>query len=785
MKNNIILSSGDAKRCIFIALLSTIWMGVAPSLYNLILTRAIERTDAVYSLFNNNLMLNIPICIVLIYLCLKCCEKIYHSKIINYSIFLVVAFCYIVLYYQSPFIYAKIAWNVDFRLFLSILLCVVLITMMTKWFVLYRQNETLDRNVVDLKEQQQKRFKYYLEECKNGPFFSPDNNHLVSFPESRSIYADMLIDKLKLIPGSLKESIAIGITSEWGAGKTTFLNHLKEKINVLISNDVIDFNPWMCQSPEQVTRDFFATLRNKLSENHPELSNPIKQYAKHLGAISFPVFGIASINLNNFVSEKNLLELKNNLSEKFNKLSKPIVVVIDDLDRLDSSEVFEVLRLIRNTADFSKIIYLVAYDKNYITKILEKKHISDPSAYLDKIFQMEILLPKVTKDEVWKTLINELRFQLPKNADLSYLYDERELILKIINTYRCAKRFARLFSLDYYYLLARNKLFLVKREKFLLDLLQMDDKTTYDMICDKPSNILCKEGDIWEYNEDSIDKDTINIKSTTGELLKSLWPKCNDAPKEHSIRYSDYMMEYFSMANVQFSVKDFEEVINSDDVESTIQLHKEKEKRFDNYNDIVKAYYFRKDLSENQKKNIILSILSLNYHSHSSQLSYNIYDIDIPNLIFTKENKGLILEWLNNKMDAISFNNYSPFMLHGLLFTLNDLKNYYEDYEQIKKEIICKMVQRFVKCYDCSILDIINVDNSSWFLYYKYSEFLNCFNGENSEIAINHLIEVFSPKKPKPSKVKYETSLEDNKLFVLFGPDWRKYLEEILQKCFE
>ena len=115
---------------------------------------------------------------------------------------------------------------------------------------------------------------YYINKYNNVPFFSTDNEH-VYLKEPMRTYAERIVDKL--INTSSEETIAIGITSEWGAGKTTFLNYLKKEINAGLSNDIIDFNPWMCQSPEQVTRDFFATLRKKLSERHPELSTPIKQ----------------------------------------------------------------------------------------------------------------------------------------------------------------------------------------------------------------------------------------------------------------------------------------------------------------------------------------------------------------------------------------------------------------------------------------------------------------------------------------------------------------------------
>ena len=56
------------------------------------------------------------------------------------------------------------------------------------------------------------------------------------------------------------------------------------------------------------------------------------------------------------------------------QLDKPILVVIDDIDRLEKEELFEVLRLIRNTGNFTNLIYSVSSStflkKQYQTPLL-------------------------------------------------------------------------------------------------------------------------------------------------------------------------------------------------------------------------------------------------------------------------------------------------------------------------------------------------------------------------------------------------------------------------------
>ena len=402
----------NLKWILYIILMASVWIGIASDFYQLIPNNIIGWMNRIYQLFDNNIWLNIPTCSFLFYLFCKFYPKIESFEYIRFYWFFAIAFVYLILYYQSPFDYAIIAWGIDYRHFLSILLGLVVLTMLLDFNAKRRDDNYLNRR--------------YLFENVNG--FSPDERddcYMLSLPAEA--YVNVIVKKLKNTElGDDCDSFAIGITSEWGTGKTTFLRRLESEIWSNISHDIVEFNPWMSQSAEQVTKDFFSTLRNSLSQRHPELSSPIKKYAKLLRTITVPVFGNISFRLAPYNSDKSLLEMKRNLAWKFSKLEEPVVVIIDDLDRLDSSEVFEVLRLIRNTADLSNMIYLVAYDKNYITKILENQHISDPVAYLEKIFQLEIQLPLVSDDSVWLTLLESLRQQLPKDTDISFIEDQKE-----------------------------------------------------------------------------------------------------------------------------------------------------------------------------------------------------------------------------------------------------------------------------------------------------------------------------------------------------------------------
>ena len=62
---------------------------------------------------------------------------------------------------------------------------------------------------------------------------------------------------------------------------------------------------------------------------------------------------------------------------------------VDDLDRLNKSEIVEVVRILRNVANFQNTVFICGYDKSYVIKTG-----GFDNNFLDKIFNLEINLPK-------------------------------------------------------------------------------------------------------------------------------------------------------------------------------------------------------------------------------------------------------------------------------------------------------------------------------------------------------------------------------------------------------
>lgn len=409
--------------------------------------------------------------------------------------------------------------------------------------------------------------------------FSTDDIDIKNISKNLEDYANSIVAHL-LNTDTSKHSFALGVTGEWGGGKSTFLELLESMMQG--KAETVRFNPWMCRTPEQVADDFFVSLHKKLSPKYSSLSRPIRDYAQYINNATISIGGGLLSKLTFALPRESLKTKKDRLSERLSKLKLPVVVFIDDLDRLEMDEVFEVLRLIRNTADLKNVIYVVAYDKDYVTKVLFEKKIENSAAYLEKIFPVEVHQPKVEDVKLKNVLREELS---RKNIDgksfakklLSmFKQDEMRLILDILDNYRRVKRFARRYVLIVDYLVEAGVREIKMIDLFFIELLQGYDKQTYDRLMHEPLTLLYVKGECYKlrpniYKELYIsDKDKKHEykgekiwKPKTPELLNYLFLN-NNHINRLSIIYTENFDKYFLLGISEFKLSkaEFDKLFN-------------------------------------------------------------------------------------------------------------------------------------------------------------------------------------------------------------------------------
>ncbi|MBB6610509.1 hypothetical protein H7F15_05635 [Pontibacter sp. Tf4] len=232
----------------------------------------------------------------------------------------------------------------------------------------------------------------------------------------RRKFAEKIAYKIQSKP-KLDDSgaLAIGINGIWGSGKTSFSNLIKCYIDPH-NRIIIDFNPWSSTSPTKIIEDFFEQLIDAMAKYDPRLSKSISDYAKSLTSIDENSITKGLNSISDFLFNGNSKSYEE-INESIGRLKKQIIIIIDDLDRLDKYEIVEVLRIVRNTASFNNVIYVVSYDRNYIEEAIKLFNPYNYKSFLEKIFQFEFTLPKYDNSIYREMLITAIK----ENIDAKYI----------------------------------------------------------------------------------------------------------------------------------------------------------------------------------------------------------------------------------------------------------------------------------------------------------------------------------------------------------------------------
>ena len=124
------------------------------------------------------------------------------------------------------------------------------------------------------------------------------------------------------------------------------------------------------------------------------------------------------------IGKRSLEEVKAALAGELRSLKAPLLVVIDDVDRLVPTEAQELFQLIKANADFPNLVYLVLFDRNVVEKNIEKVLEVSGREYLEKIVQVGFDVPALQRVQLDRVLFSGLD-QLLSEPAISKRFDQR------------------------------------------------------------------------------------------------------------------------------------------------------------------------------------------------------------------------------------------------------------------------------------------------------------------------------------------------------------------------
>lgn len=238
---------------------------------------------------------------------------------------------------------------------------------------------------------------------------------------------------------SSPEGFVLGLEGEWGSGKSSFVNLIIQALgDTSQPPEVIKFSPWLISTRAALLGELFQsiavaalkiplqedasakpTLREKVlsktslnrSAKKKELEKSLNAFGKHISnlskianvaeALGVPYAGTAGKALQagggavSSSATPSLDKEKENLQSELRKLTRKVVVFIDDLDRLEPNEAVEIVRLVRAVVDFPNIVYVLCYSRRILAQSLSHAlSIADGDKYINKIVQVTFSVPR-------------------------------------------------------------------------------------------------------------------------------------------------------------------------------------------------------------------------------------------------------------------------------------------------------------------------------------------------------------------------------------------------------
>lgn len=274
----------------------------------------------------------------------------------------------------------------------------------------------------------------------------------------RSSMVELIVDSINEVVSSDHQCVVYGIYGKWGEGKTSLMNFIKNKLLSQGKTDninIVEFNPWLVNNDEALLREFFLSIMADADETARKIFSKYGSLAIFTSKtiVNAVAPGLGSVMADGIEWAKNVLEdskdtlakLKTKVSEAIRKSKKHLIVMIDDVDRLDKEELHVVLRLIRQVADFENCIYVVSMDADMVAKSIAGYYgngtVQDGRRFLDKIIQVPIVLPQIPVSDMRKYVHKYLVQTLGDFADDKEIDEVAGAVTSFITTMRELKRY--------------------------------------------------------------------------------------------------------------------------------------------------------------------------------------------------------------------------------------------------------------------------------------------------------------------------------------------------------
>lgn len=264
--------------------------------------------------------------------------------------------------------------------------------------------------------------------------------------------------KLILDNHTWDDSCTYALCGAWGSGKTSMLAMIVEELRERDPQwRVVHLSPWATADVDGVLGDFFAVLssvmpRDGLARARRALGDLAELSAPALDAVPY-AGGAASGALRKGGSAlKRRIPWRMAFDEAavaIRTVGTPVLVVADDVDRLQPQELSTLLKVVRLLGRFGGVHYLLAYDEATVFSTLAGGGVTKDTAsahrFMEKIVQFPLVVPALSSRQLARRLesgVEEVMAEAGRSRPQSgRLEDLADLFATLLSTPRTVDRF--------------------------------------------------------------------------------------------------------------------------------------------------------------------------------------------------------------------------------------------------------------------------------------------------------------------------------------------------------
>jgi len=290
-------------------------------------------------------------------------------------------------------------------------------------------------------------------------------------------------------------SLVIALYGAWGNGKTTVLNFVESELRGLPGVVVLAFNPWRFPTEQSLLHYFFTglaqSLKSTLASRAEEIGKEVREYGSLVQLLCSGTREVARLE-NESLAAVDLEGQKRRIGAILSQSTKKVVVLIDDIDRLDESAMQAIFRLVKLTADFENTVYVLAFDAEMVASVVGERFAATRETklqagqdFLEKIVQVPLDLPAAPPEalrtfsfEAMNEALSAARVEITEAEASQFVKQFHEGLEIRLKTPRMAKRFGNALAFS----LAINKGEVNTAEMMLVEGIRVFYPTAYAAI---------------------------------------------------------------------------------------------------------------------------------------------------------------------------------------------------------------------------------------------------------------------------------------------------------------